>query len=309
MPLSDNTKGALLMMGSMTAFTVNDTFMKALSGDLPLAQAIFLRGLATTVLIFLLARALGQLRLRLPRRDAGLLALRTGAEICAVYFFLTALFNMPLANATAILQALPLAVTLTGALVFRERIGWRRLTAILVGFAGVLLIVRPGTEGFTVYSLYVLGAVACVTARDLAVRRMSGALPSLTVAFVAAFGVTATFGLVAAFQPWHPVSPGAAALLIAAGLSILLAYILSVATMRVGEIAVVAPFRYTGLVVALVLGYAVFGDWPAPLTLLGAALVVATGVFTLWRERQIARAATTPPEGAKPRVDTTPDSL
>jgi S-adenosylmethionine uptake transporter len=309
MALSDNTRGALLMMGSMAAFTVNDTFMKSLSGDLPLAQAIFLRGLATTALTLLLARALGQLRFRLPRRDAGLLALRTAGEIGAVYFFLTALFNMPLANATAILQALPLAVTLAGAVVFGERLGWRRLTAILVGFAGVLLIVRPGTAGFSIYSLYVLGAVACVTLRDLAVRRMSVALPSLTVAFVASAAVTATFGLVAAFQPWQPVSPGSAALLLCAALSIMTAYILSVATMRVGELAVVAPFRYTGLVVALILGYAVFGDFPEAITLAGAALVVATGAFTLWRERQIARTAARAAMTPNPRVDTPPDSL
>ena len=308
MALSDNARGALLMIGSMTGFTVNDTFMKSLSGELPLAQAIFLRGCATTVLLFALAATLGQLRLRLPRQDAGLLALRTAAEIGAVYFFLTALFNMPIANATAILQALPLAVTLAGALVFGERIGWRRMTAILAGFAGVLLIVRPGTEGFTIYSLYVLGAVACVTVRDLAVRRMSGALPSLTVAFVAAAGVTLTFAFVAALQPWQPVSSGAALRLGAAAVSILLAYILSVATMRVGEIAVVAPFRYTGLVVALILGWLVFDEWPAALTLAGAALIVASGVFTLWREQTLARAARHRARG-KRSVDTPPDSL
>ncbi|RDC72040.1 DMT family transporter [Rhodovulum sp. 12E13] len=308
MALTDNAKGALLMMGSMAAFTVNDTFMKTLAGELPLAQAIFLRGLATSAAMLALARAMGRLRLRLPRRDLGLLALRTAGEIGAVYFFLTALFNMPLANATAILQALPLAVTLAGAVVFREPLGWRRLTAILVGFAGVLLIVRPGTEGFTIYSLYVLAAVACVTVRDLAVRRMSGALPSLTVAFVASAGVTVTFGLVAAMQPWAPVSAASAGLLLGAAGTILLAYILSVTAMRVGELAVVAPFRYTGLVVALILGYVVFGDWPTPLTLVGAALVVATGAFTLWRERQLARAAPARVP-RKPRVDTHPDSL
>ncbi len=309
MPLSDNTKGALLMMGSMTAFTVNDTFMKGLSGEMPLAQAIFLRGVATTALILILARALGQLRLRLPQQDAGLLALRTAGEIGAVYFFLTALFNMPLANATAILQALPLSVTLAGAFVFREPLGWRRLAAILVGFAGVLLIVRPGTEGFTIYSLYVLAAVGCVTVRDLAVRRMSGALPSLTVALMGSFGVTAVFGIVSALQPWAPVDAEAAGLLGGATFSIILAYILSVATMRVGELATVAPFRYTGLVVALILGYVIFGDWPATITLVGAGIVVATGAFTLWRDRQVARSLAAAAAMPKPRVDTPSDSL
>ena len=308
MPLADNTKGALLMMGSMTAFTVNDAFMKGLSAYLPLAQAIFLRGVVTTVLLVALGLGLGQLRLRIGRGDAGLLAIRTLAEIGAVFCFLTAVFNMPLANATAILQMLPLAVTLAGALVLGERVGWRRLTAIAVGFLGVLLIVRPGTEGFTVYSLYVLGAVASVTIRDIAVRRMTADLPSLTVAVVAAAGVMVTSGIVSAFQPWQPVGTQAVALLAGAALCILLAYVLSVATMRVGDISAVAPFRYTGLLVALTLGFVVFGEWPGALTLAGAALVVGSGVFTLLRERRIAHAGSRPPH-APARVDTPRDSL
>ena len=308
MPLADNTKGALLMMGSMTAFTVNDAFMKGLSAYLPLAQAIFLRGVVTTVLLVALGLALGQLRLRIGRGDAGLLAIRTLAEIGAVFCFLTAVFNMPLANATAILQMLPLAVTLAGALVLGERVGWRRLTAIAVGFLGVLLIVRPGTEGFTVYSLYVLGAVASVTIRDIAVRRMTADLPSLTVAVVAAAGVMVTSGIVSAFQPWQPVGTQAVALLAGAALCILLAYVLSVATMRVGDISAVAPFRYTGLLVALTLGFVVFGEWPGALTLAGAALVVGSGVFTLLRERRIAHAGSRPTH-APARVDTPRDSL
>jgi S-adenosylmethionine uptake transporter len=182
------------------------------------------------------------------------------------------------------------------------------LTAIAVGFLGVLLIVRPGTEGFTVYSLYVLGAVASVTIRDIAVRRMTADLPSLTVAVVAAAGVMVTSGVVSAFQPWQAVGTQAVALLAGAALCILLAYVLSVATMRVGDISAVAPFRYTGLLVALTLGFVVFGEWPGALTLAGAALVVGSGVFTLLRERRIAHAGSRPPH-APARVDTPRDSL
>lgn len=307
----DNLRGAALMAGSMTAFTLNDAFMKGLSGDLPLAQAIFLRGLGASVLLLVLALAMGQLRFRLPRSDLGLLALRTATEVGAVYFFLTALFNMPLANATAILQALPLAVTLAGAVFLNEPLGWRRLVAILIGFLGVLLIVRPGMEGFTVYSLYVVVAVILVTARDLAVRRMSGALPSLTVALVTSLAVTLWFGIVAAAQPWVPVAPGATALLGGAMVCILAAYIFSVAAMRVGDLAVVAPFRYVAIVVALVVGYLAFGDWPDTVTLAGAALVVGSGLFTLWREQKRARSMARDRAGrpqAQASVDTPHDS-
>lgn len=304
MALTGNAKGALLMVGSMAAFTLNDTFMKTLSGDLPLAQAIFVRGGMTSALLLGVSVAMGQLRLRLSAQDGWLLAWRTFAEIAAVFFFLTALFNMPISNASAILQVLPLTVTLAAAVFLGEPIGWRRASAIIVGFVGVLLIVRPGTDGFTIYSLYVLGAVAAVTLRDLTVRRMSGALPSLTVAFCSAVGVTVCAGAVAAFQPWTPIGAAEGAALVAAAVCILGAYTLSVMVMRVGEIAVVSVFRFSAILFALFLGVIVFGERPDGLTLAGAALVVGSGIYALWRER-IRNTRT----ARKPVVDTGSDSL
>ena len=122
------------------------------------------------------------------------------SEVAAAWLFLTALFNMPIANATAILQVLPLTVTLAGALFLGEALGWRRLLAILVGLVGVMLIVQPGAEGFTIYSIYVVLAVAVITVRDLSTRRMSPQVSSLSVAAVggrssvAAVALTATSG-------------------------------------------------------------------------------------------------------------------
>ncbi len=292
---SENIRGALLMMGSMLAFTVNDAFMKSLADELPLSQALFLRGLATSILLFLLARHLGGLRLRLPRRDWKLIGIRTASEVAAAFFFLTALFNMPIANVSAILQALPLTVTLAGAVFFGEAVGWRRLSAILVGFVGVLLIVRPGAEGFNVFSIYALISVACVTARDLATRRLSAAVPSFTVALAAAIAVTAFGGAGALAGDWAEISGKATLQLAGATTTVIAGYMCSVMAMRVGEIAVVAPFRYFSLLAALVLGFMVFGEWPRALTLLGAGIVVATGVYTFYRERQLGRPAPVPP--------------
>jgi S-adenosylmethionine uptake transporter len=288
-PLSDNMRGALLMMGSMAAFTFNDACMKALSDEVPFFQALFLRGLGTVLLLFVVAQRMGLLRFRLPRRDWGRIALRTLAEIGAAYFFITALFHAPLANVTAIIQAIPLSVTLAGALFLGEAVGWRRWLAILAGFAGVMLIVRPGTEGFTIYSVYALVAVGFVTLRDLATRRLSSGVPSLTVALSAAIGVTLFAGLGMAGGDWQPIGPKAAAQLGGATLFVIGGYLFSVMTMRVGEVAIVAPFRYTALIWALLLGAVVFGDWPSGLTLAGAAIVVATGIYTLHREGRRAR--------------------
>ena len=289
MALSDNLRGAALMAGSMAAFSTNDAFMKALSGELPLPQAIFLRSVGAVALLVLLARGFGQLRLRVPREDRGLLLLRSLAEIGAAFFFLTAVFNMPLANATAILQALPLAVTLAAAVVFGEPVGWRRLTAIVVGFAGVLIIVRPGLDGFSIYSLHVLGCIACVTVRDLASRRMTGAVPPLAVALYAAITVMLAFAAVSAFVPWQPVGAVELAKLSGATVCILLAYILSFAAMRVGDIATSAPFRYAGLLVAILLGLLVFGETLDAATVAGTVIVVGSGLYTLERERRLAR--------------------
>lgn len=287
--MTPNQKGALLMMGAMAAFTFNDTLVKALGEALPLSQILVLRGAMASLLIYALARHQGSLRMHLSRHDWGLVILRCLAEAGATFFFLTALMRMPIANITAVLQMLPLTVTLGAALLFQEPVGWRRMLAILAGFCGMLLIVRPGPGGFEAASIYALGAVACVTLRDLSTRRMSANVPSLAVTLMASLSVLAFGAIYALFQDWAPIAPGQFGLLAAAACFILFGYLCSVMTMRVGDIAVVSPFRYTGLLWALVLGWAVFGDWPDVWTLLGGSLVVAAGLFTLYRERQQAR--------------------
>lgn len=284
-------RGAALMTLSMAGYTFNDVCMKLLAPDMPLFQAVFLRGIFASIFIFLLARRMGAVRLRLPRRDWGLIALRTVGELGATYCFLIALFNMPIANVTAILQAVPLILALAAALFLREPLGWRRLGAILIGFAGVMLIVQPGGEGFTVWSSYALIAILFITLRDLSARRLSPDTPSLMVSLIAAIAICLGAGLASTTEVWAPVTLQTGGLLVLAALFILMGYLASVAVMRVGDIGFTAPFRYTGLLWALVLGWLVFGDWPDALTLLGAAIVVATGLFTLFRERQLARRA------------------
>lgn len=284
--MTNNQMGALLMMASMAAFTFNDTLVKAVGAELPLSQILVIRGALATVLIFALARYLGSLRFRLPALDWGLLLGRCLCEAGATYFFLSALMLMPLANVTAVLQMLPLTVTLGAALFFREAIGWRRMVAILAGFCGMLLIVRPGPTGFDGASLFALAAVVCVTARDLFTRRMSSVVPSMTVTLMASLTVLG-FGVIYSFQQeWQPMQPWHFATLLGAACFIFGGYLFSVMTMRTGDVAVVSPFRYSGLLWALLLGWIFFGDWPGPLTLVGAGIVVGAGLFTLYRERQ-----------------------
>ncbi|MEP5630250.1 MAG: DMT family transporter [Tateyamaria sp.] len=287
--MSPNMTGALLMMASMACFTINDALLKLTDGALPLAQLLFLRGMLASILIFALAKGLGALRFSIARGDWAMIAIRSSSEVGAAYFFITALLNLPLANVTAILQVLPLTVAVGAALVFREPLGWRRVSAIGLGFIGVLLIVRPGPEGFSLWSAYALAAVVCVTVRDLATKRLSPDVPSMTVTLVASLTVTVCAGLASSVGDWAPVTPRLGLLITGASFFIIGGYFFSVRVMRVGEISFIAPFRYTGLIWALLLGWLAFGDWPSPVTLLGASIVVATGLFTLYRERSLAR--------------------
>ena len=294
MQLTDNSRGALYMSIAMAAFTVNDTCMKAVTATLPLYQAILLRGGLTVVALLAIGWWMGALRFRIVPEDRKWIALRSVGEVAGTLTFLTALRHMPLANLSAILQFLPLAVTLTAALFLREPVGWRRMAAILVGFFGVLLIVRPGTAGFDLWSLVGLASVACVVLRDLATRRLSSGLPSATVAVYAALSVTVTAALLLPLEGWAPVTLGSALLIAGASGFLIVGYLLIVMAMRVGEISLVAPFRYTALVFAIALGWAAFGQLPDSLTLTGAAIVIATGVYTFHRERRLGRPVAIP---------------
>jgi len=287
MLMSDNLRGALYMCVAMAAFTINDAMMKAATQTLPLWQAIAMRGLLTLGPLIAIGAMTGRLTVRMGRRDAVTVGIRSFAEVASTLLFLAALVHMPLANLSAIMQSLPLAVTLAAWAVFGERVGWRRMTAILVGFVGVLIIVRPGPDGFDHWALIGLASVAFVVVRDLSTRELSKAVPSATVAVAASLSVTATALVLSLPGGWVGFSLREGLLICGAAASLVVGYNFVVMVMRVGDIGFVAPFRYVSLLVALVLGWAVFGTIPDPLTMFGAALVVASGLFTLWRERKV----------------------
>ncbi len=215
--------------------------------------------------------------------------LRLTGEVFATGFFLTALFNMPLANASAILQALPLAVSLGAAFFFGEAIGWRRIAAILVGFVGVLLIVQPGLEGFNSYSIYCLVAIFATTLRDLATRKLDADLPALFVSLVTVV-IIIVFGLgLSLLQPWQTASGGDIAALGFASIFLMSGFFYIISAMRVGEVGVVTPFRYSVLLFSVIIGIIFFDEIPDSLTITGSIIVVCSGIYTIYRERRLAR--------------------
>jgi drug/metabolite transporter (DMT)-like permease len=300
--LCPNIRGSLLMAAAMAAFTINDAITKAVSAEMNFGQIMLVRGLFATVLIAALARHQRALRpLRVLMMKA--VMLRVAGEIGGTILLLAAIVKLPLANATAILQVLPLAITLGAALTFGEPVGWRRWLAIAAGFIGVLIIVRPGVEGFNQFSLFALISVIFCAVRDLATRRIPASIPSLFITLLTAVTVTiAGAGILVPLGGWTPPSGRALALLAFAAALLLVGYQCIIMALRTGDISAVAPFRYSALLWAMLFGYLVFGDRPDAMTVTGAAIIVLSGLYAFYRERVRARpvaasATGLPPDG------------
>lgn len=273
----------------MAAFGINDALMKMASEHFTLIQAMFVRSVFTTIFLAVFAWHKKAFSIGVPKKDRTLIAFRTFGEIAGSFLFLTAIFNMPLANATAILQSMPLAITLGGAIFLKEPVGWRRYLAVFIGFAGVMIIVRPGTDGFNTYSFFALAAVALLVLRDLTTRRISQTVHSSFVSFLSSAAIMITTGLLLPLTDWTPITFENTSLLLSASLFVIFGYVLSVSAMRTGEIGFVSPFRYTILLWSIALGIIVFGDVPDGWTIFGSAVVVIMGIYTFYREQRMAR--------------------
>ncbi|WP_313591175.1 DMT family transporter [Agrobacterium cavarae] len=290
MALTDNTRGALLMALAMASFTVNDAFTKSVTPYINIGQILFVRGVMTCVLVYVIARHMGALR-PLKTMLRPVILMRCLCEISASILYLKALSMMQFANVAAIMQSLPLAVTLGAALFLKEPVGWRRWIAILVGFLGVLVILRPGPEGFTSGALLVLGAMFVTAGRDLLTRRMYADVPSMAVTMTTTV-VNTLFGaaLIMPFGGWQPMDTYVWSHLVAAAFLVVIGYQAVITAMRSGDISFVAPFRYTSMIWAFSIGFFFFGDHLDVWTLSGTAIIVASGLYTFYRESRRHRA-------------------
>ena len=285
MRLNENLLGAALMTCCVLAYVLNDAVMKLLFADIDFFQAIFLRGLVSLPPILILALMTKTLLQKYSAKNQRLMIIRILAEIGTTVTFLTALKHMPLANVTAILQSLPLAITMAAAIFLGEPVGWRRWSAICVGFTGVLIIIRPGLAGFNSYSLLALAAVILLTVREISTRQLDNKVPTVTVALSTTLGITAFAALMLIGTEWAQINFVSWSLIIAAAAAVTVATLLSVVAMRTGDIGFVSPFRYTSLIGAIGLGILLFGEWPDGVTLLGAAIIAFAGIYSLYREQ------------------------
>lgn len=283
----DNLRGAFLMVLAMLGFAVEDMFIKLMAGAVPVGQILLMLGLGGSIIFGAILIRQGVALLSRAMMHPAVL-IRLSGEMIGALGFISAIIYMPLSTASAILQATPLVVTLGAALFLGEAVGWRRWSAIFVGFFGVLLIIRPGLEGFSPLSLYALVGVAGLAARDIAIRRVPASITSMQLSFLG-FAAIIPAGLILLALTGTSVtgmSPTVTAYVICALTIGVFAYFAIVVATRIGEVSFVTPFRYTRMVFALILGVLVFDEAPDMLTLLGAAIVIASGIYTLWRERK-----------------------
>lgn len=288
----DNIRGSALMVLAMLGFAIEDMFIKQMSGALPVGQILIVLGIGGAVVFALIARAYGDTLWSRDLRHPAVI-LRNAGEVVGTMGFVTAVALTPISSASAILQATPLVVTIGAALFLGETVGWRRWLAIVIGLSGVLLVIRPGLEGFDVNSLFAVQGVIGLAIRDLATRRVPATISSRQLSTYAFAVIVPTGVLVLWLRDSTMVVPDGAdmvriALAVVVGVA---GYYTLVAATRIGDMSVIAPFRYSRLIFALFIGVLVFGEAPDHLTLLGAAIIVGSGTYTLWRESRLRRAS------------------
>jgi drug/metabolite transporter (DMT)-like permease len=280
---ADNRRGILAMSLAMAFFIANDALVKQVSATLPGFQLIFIRGLMATGLIAIMAQAMGHLknwRLMLNR----MLWVRGVIDAVASMTFLTALFHLPLGNATAINLASPLFITAFAIYYFKERVTFQRGAFILLGFSGVLMVVQPASDGFNVYSVICVVATLLHAMRDTLTRVISLRIPVLLITLSTAIAVSIGSGVATMTQTWAPVTDANLLMLLGASVFLSLAYYFLIVAMRSGEMSLVAPFRYSGLLFALLIGYVVWEELPNLMAWLGILLLVVSGLMILREE-------------------------
>jgi drug/metabolite transporter (DMT)-like permease len=294
--LKANRRGILFMCVAMGCFVVNDSLVKYASQSMASAQLIFLRGIMASVLVLALVRATGAMR-RAGEIVRGWVAVRAWVDAIGTFVYLIALFHLPIVNATAIIMTSPLFIAVLAAFM-GERVGISRWLAIGLGFLGVLLIIQPRAEGFNVYSVVCLFGTFLMAVRDLLTRRIAANVPSAIITLATALAVTMLSGAASLVEGWRPFGGFELGLLALASIFLAGGYYSIVIGMRHGELSVIGPFRYSGLLWALIIGFVVWGDAPNALAWAGIVLLTGSGLYVVYSERMRA--------GKQARVDGKP---
>jgi drug/metabolite transporter (DMT)-like permease len=287
-----NIRGILLMTLSMALFAAEDAFIKALTHSFSTGQVLIMAGLGGAAIFGGIAISKNQ-SLLAPLVTSPTLLIRTLSEAVGAMLFVSALAQVPMSSAAAVFQALPLAITLAAALFLKEQVGWRRWSAITVGFLGVLLIIRPGLAGFNPATFLVLGAVAAIATRDLISRKLPTDISSYVVSFHGFAAVIPAGAFLMLLGADHPQTVNLQEFAQVTGAVIfgVLGYLAIVISTRTGEASAITPFRYTRLIFSMLLGMIVFAERPDLMTYAGSVLIIGSGLYSFVRERRLAQRA------------------
>ena len=275
----------------MASYTINDVLVKKLLQTYPVGETIFIRGIMCTALIGVAALAFGNARaLRAPM--SRLLASRSLCDGLSTVGFIAALAHMKLANVSATLQIAPLIITAMSVVLYREAVGWRRWTAITVGFGGALLVIKPIPSEFDIWAIVAAASAIAAAVRELQTRQIGQAVPVLVVAFWGGVAITLCGLAFVVTEDWRLYSvPDLLQLFVASFFVGIAIYLLALAFRDV-DLSVVAPFRYTYLITSALAGFLVFQEVPDGWTVVGAILIVGSGIYTLHREAARRRSLT-----------------
>jgi drug/metabolite transporter (DMT)-like permease len=294
-----NLRGIAFMLLAMAGFMCSDTLLKIARKDLQAGQILLIRGCFALIILLLVMIVTSQLGTMRQIHDRRLL-LRGGIEGCIAVLFVIAIGGMALADITAVILMTPLLITLFAVLFLGEKVGWRRWSAILIGFLGVLLVLRPGESAVPLWAgLAALGSALLVPARDILTRQIPARISSLAITITTTLCTTAA-GLVhmLATTGWVPPPTPALLAALAAAIFVLIGNYAVIEAHREADLSVVSPFRFSSIVMALGLGIVIFGEWPTGWSLIGATLIAGSGLYSAHRERvrrrEVATQATSP---------------
>lgn len=272
----------LLMIGAMFVFTLMDAVAKVLTQEIGVWPTLWVRYLGQAVLVFLivLPRFGKIVKTSFPLLQLARSVFLMGATMC----FFWGISNIGLAEATAIMDISPVLITLGAVLFLGERIGVRRVFGIIGALIGALIVIRPGSDVFSVYALFPLGAAICYSGYNIITRFVGASEDPWTSLFYTALFGALVFSAIVPFY-WQPLSIVSLTLMIVLSCLATLAQWLLIKALSLGEASLLAPVGYIALIFATLWGYLLFGDLPDQWTVIGAMVIVASGVYVWYRER------------------------
>jgi len=287
--LGGNRRGVAAIVCGMAAFSISDVFTKFVALTHPLGEVFAVRGLFTILLVGGVMILTGEWRFLRFAFGGGVLA-RSVLDAASSALYVAALLHLPMTDVSAVLLLSPVIITLMAVLLFREQVDARRWLAVLLGFAGVLLIVRQEPASFNAWAIVALGATFASSFRDVLTRKLDPAIPTSVLTLASMCALTLVGVGLGPSGAWLPLSGYDLLLLLGAAAFFGLAIYFVALAFRGGEISVVTPFRYSALLWAGIAGYVGFGEIPDGWSLAGAALIVASGLYVLHRDAERSRA-------------------